>query len=362
MRIRYFLLIITAMGCNKQPYSKDYIYTKFDDRLSLQGKVDILRKSASVNDDALLTSIALLYAQNKNWIEAKTAISKAIKLNPLNASYHVYLANFNAELNNNMEAYEEAKVAFELGVYDKKLELLLARMSVETADTLGSNGFVTTYYLANRQNMEAQLLMARLYLMQKKYAKAKNLIQVVLSKDSLNYDAWKVAYNTYLKIDSTNLAIVYGNKLLKVDSTNAQYYFQVANLYLGNRQTVKAANFFTKSYRYLPLLTTLYLALGNYNNLALFDSVVFYSDSTFAGINYNDKEVLLMRAQAFDKRYKYDESYAVYNMLIKMGSTDSVVIAEQEIVQRKIAYLWRKKREQEQLADSLSNLMPIINF
>ena len=359
MKIWILFVVILTVGCKNQPYSKDYIYSIADDHLSLQGKVDLLRKSAEVNDDALLSSISLLYAQNKNWIEAKEAISRAIKLNPLNPSYHLYLANYNAELANNIEAYEEAKVAFELGVFDKKLEALLAKMSIETADTIKSNEFVIEYYESHKDNLEAQLLMTRLHLMNRKYDDAKDLIESVLETDSLSFNVWEIAYHTYMKVGNTNLAIDFGNKLLKIDSTNAQYYFEVASLYIGDNQLEKAANFFAKSYKYQTTLPSLYLALGNYSKLSLFDSVLYYSDSTFAGINYNDKDVLLYRARAFDKRYKYDESYMVYNRLIQMDSTDSLVNAEQEIVQRKIAYLWRKKREQKLLRDSVMNVSPI---
>lgn len=362
MRIGFFLLTILFIGCQQQPHSKDYIYTQKDDHLSLQGKVDILRGAATANDDALLTSIALLYAQNNNWVEAKSSISRAIKLNPLDPSYHLYLANYNAELNQNIEAYEEAKVAFELGAYDRKLEALIARMAIETLDTINGSKFVLKYYKANKETLEAQLLMARLQLMKKKYLEAEQLVTKVLQKDSSNFIGWKVAYQAYLKMDSLDLAIEYGNKLVKQDSTNALYYYQLAELYELKNELNVAATYFTKSYKNLQLIETLHLALRNYSKLIMYDSILYYSDSVFAGINYDDKEVLLKRAKAFDKKYKYEESYLVYNQLIKMDSTDSVVNAEQQIVQRKIAYLQRKKREQKQLADSLARAMPILNF
>lgn len=362
MRLWFYVVFIVLVGCQKKPYSQDYIYTQKDDHLSLQRKVDILRKSAAINDDALLTSIALLYAQNENWTEAKSSISKAIKLNPLEPSYHLYLANFNAELNNNVEAYEEAKVAFELGTYDKKLEALLARMAIETSDTINGGKFVIKYYKSNNKDSEAQLLMARLHLMQKNYGGAEQLIKLVLKKDSMNIGGWEVAYKSYLKMESTDLAIEFGNKLIREDSTNALYYLQVGTLYESKMELGIAASYFTKSYTNTQFLETLQMALRNYNALNMYDSIIYYTDSLFAGINSNDKEVLINRARAFDLRYKYEESYLVYNDLIQMDSTDSVVNAEQQIVQRKIAYLQRKKREQRKLADSLASSMPILNF
>jgi len=343
MRVFALLFIIALVGCQKQPHSKDYIYTLKDDQLSLQKKIDILRNSTSVNDSELLASIALLYAQNHNWSEAKFSISEAIKRNPLDASYHLYLANYNAELGYNIEAYNEAKIAFELGTYDKNLEALLARMAIETSDTVNASDFVVKYYKANKNNIEAQLLMARLHLMQSNYSNAEKLITQVLKEDSLNIKGLEVAYKAYLKLDSAELAINYGNQLLTIDSTNALYYYQLAELYYLENDVNTAANYFAKSYQNQPEVEVLQLSLRNYTELLMFDSVIFYSDSSFSGINYEDSEVLLTRARAFDKRYKYDESYLAYNKLLKMDSTDSVVNAEQQIVQRKIAYLQRKK-------------------
>lgn len=355
-------LILFVTGCVQQPYGKEYIYTPKDDRLSLQSKVDMLRESSAVNDDAMLSAISLLYAQNNNWIEAKGAISKAIKLNPINSTYHLYLAKYNAELANNIEAYEEAKVAFELGSYDKKLESLLARMALETSDTVNRKEFVTKFYQSNKKSREAQVLMAKLYLMEQKYNTANTMVEKVLIADSLNIEAIEIAYKSYSNLDSLEPALYYGEKLLEIDSTNAQYYFELAILYLGADNPLRAANYFAKSYQYQPLLSSLYLALGNYNKFHLHDSVIFYSDSIFSGINSGDKNILHIRAKALDKSYKYDQSFAVYNRLTKIDSTDSLVSAEKEIVLRKIAYLHRKKREQEQLADSLANAMPIIKF
>jgi len=362
MRVPVFLLIVFLIGCQKQPHSNDYIYTLKDDHLSLQKKVDILRKSSSINDDDLLASIAILYAQNKNWNEAKHSISKAIKLNPLNASYHLNLADYNAELHDNDEAYNEAKIAYELGAYNKKLEAFIARMAIETVDTVYGKEFILNYYQSNKSKIDAQLLMASLFLLRQDFEKAEKLASQTLTFDSLNIKALEIVYQSYLGLDSTRLAINYGNRLIGVDSTKALYFSQIAKLYNEEGNLNKAASYFARAYQIKNQPKLLRLGLRNYTKLGLYDSVLYYSDSSFAGINYLDSEVLLKRARAFDRKYKYEESYVVYNRLIKMDSTDSVVNAEQQIVQRKIAYLQRKKREQKQLADSVANAMPIINF
>lgn len=359
----FIIVMVLTLGCSKKhPLGKDYIYTAKDDHLSLQGKVDLLRASVAVKDDALLAAISILYAQNDNLIEAKESISKAIKINPLNPNYHLQLANYNAELQHNYAAYQEAKIAYELGAYDAKLEALIARMAIETSDSVKSRAFVTAYYNANQTSPDAQLLMARMHLLVQEYVAAKQFASKVLAVDSLNITGLEVMYAVFGQLENTALMLDFGNRLLVQDSTNAQLYFELATVYLQQSKTDKAAAYFAKSYRYQPMLPSLLLAITNYAKLMLYDSVLFYTDSSFARPHYLDKYVLLARAQAFDKRYKYDDSYLLYNRLVKMDSTDSVVNAERALVQRKITYLWRKKREQQQLADSLTSTMPIINF
>lgn len=358
----FALMLVFAFGCKQRPYSKDYVFTFSDDHLSLQDKVLLLRESASENDDALLASIASLYAQNKNWSEAKTSITKAIKLNPLDASYHLYLANYNVELNEPALAYAEAKIANDLEAYDPKLEALLAHMAIETGDTVEGSTFVKNYYKANSDNPEAKLLMARQALYEKNYVNAYNLVQEGLKADSLNEQGWQSAFAVYKQVDSVNKAIKSGYTLIKLDSANANYYDQLAELFKSIGDNTRSTTLVSESYQLKPSLDKLLEVIDYYEDIQKFDSVLFVTDSSFSKVNYRDKEVILARARAFDKKYKYDLSYATYAQLLKMDSTDTVALAEQAIVQRKIAYLQRKKQEQKRLADSLSNTMPTINF
>lgn len=358
----FALILILLFGCKYKPFSKDYIYTQSDDNLSLQEKVSLLKKSSSENDDALLASIASLYAQNKNWVDAKNSITKAIKLNPLDASYHLYLANYNVELNEPEQAYIEAKIANDLEAYDPKLEALLAHMAIKTKDTIEGGVFVRNYYNANPNNTSAKFLMARQLLFEKNYMGSYNLIQNALRKDSLNQDDLETAFALYSNIDSVSRAIAFGKRLIELDSLHVSYYDQLSDLYMLSGDNKLANHFHAISYTLKPDIGKLLGVIKYYENEQMYDSVLYFSDSTLAGTYSNDRSILLSRARAYDKTYKFDNSYEVYERMLKVDSTDSIAATEQASVQRKIAYLYRKRQEQKRLADSLANAMPTINF
>ncbi len=360
--ITVLLLPWLWQGCSR-PYSKEKIYTEKNDRLPLHQKVELLLgKSIHSNDDVLLTAISLLYSRNKNWVEAKESIQKAIKINPVNASYHLYLAQYNAKLAQNNEAYNEAKSAYELGAYDTNLEAFLARMAVATADTLRGQPFVEKYYQNNRNSTEAQLLMTQWMALNKHYNAAIKLAAHVLQADSLNTQAMQLKFKAWVKLDSVKLAVTQGEQLVALNWQNPWGYFTLGQLYEQQGNLPKAASYFAKAYNLAPSAETLSLVVDSYNALDMYDSVLYYSSYQVAGQSAQKYNIQLSRARAFDKRYNYDSAFIVYGRLLKIDSTDSVVTAEQAFVQRKIAYLQRKKREQKQLADSLANLMPSLNF
>ena len=356
------LFALISIGCKVRPYSREQIYVKADDHLTLQDKVTILKASSSVEDDALQASIANLYAQNGNWYQAKTSISKAVKLNPLEPSYHLSLAHYYVELNSPELAYNEAKIAHDLNAYDPNLDALLAKMAIETADSVEGASFVKRYYSANPQSSEAQLLMARLDLFEQNFYDAKKLVEQGLHTDSLNEQGWLTAFQVNNQLQDYENAELAGFKLIKLDSVNVNYYKQLAYLFEQKGDDKQAAHYYFETYKLEPDLKLLRNKLEFELSNGRYDSVLYYTDSLVAGSNYDSSYILLERARAFEKRYKYDDSHALYTRLWKRDTTDSVVLAERAIVQRKIAYLQRKKQEQKRLADSLANAMPTINF
>ena len=86
------------------------------------------------------------------------------------------------------------------------------------------------------------------------------------------------------------------------------------------------------------------------------DSIISVGQSAVL-IFPDNKEYLLMTARTLDKRYRYDDALPYYLTLYQMDTLDTLVRAELSYLQRKIAYLQRKRREERQAADSLSNAL-----
>ena len=345
-----------------RPYNKEKIYTKSDDHLSFQEKVDILKNSTKIEDDALYASIAGLYAQNNNWVDAQSSMVNAIKLNPLEPSYHLNLAHYYVEVNKPRLAYQEAKIANDLNAYDPNLDELLAQMAIETGDSIEGASFVERYYNSNPKVEKAQLLKARLALYQNDLQQAKTLVELGLRVDSLNKKGLQTAFELYKKLNDSDKTEESGKKLIDLDSLNTLYIKQLAKWYKTEGDSQKAAHYYYSLYKLDPQFEDLKFVINYQKEREQFDSVLYLTDSLISGSFYSDKNLLIERARAFDKRYKYDDSYVVYSQLLERDTADSVVLAERSIVQRKIAYLQRKRQEKRRLADSLANAMPTINF
>lgn len=59
-----------------------------------------------------------------------------------------------------------------------------------------------------------------------------------------------------------------------------------------------------------------------------------------------NKNILHTTARVLDGQYKFDEALTYYNMLFALDTLDTLVADELAYLQRKIAYLQRKKQEE----------------
>ena len=70
-----------------------------------------------------------------------------------------------------------------------------------------------------------------------------------------------------------------------------------------------------------------------------------------------NKDYLSITARTLDERFRYDDALPYYLTLYQLDTLDTLVKEELSYLQRKIAYLQRKRQEQRILADSLSKTL-----
>jgi tetratricopeptide (TPR) repeat protein len=96
--------------------------------------------------------------------------------------------------------------------------------------------------------------------------------------------------------------------------------------------------------------------LDSYGLAGNSDSLISLGQSAVLTFPEN-KDYLLITARTLDRRFRYDDALPYYLTLYQLDTLDTLVKEELSYLQRKIAYLQRKRQEQRILADSLSKTL-----
>jgi hypothetical protein len=86
------------------------------------------------------------------------------------------------------------------------------------------------------------------------------------------------------------------------------------------------------------------------------DSLISLGQSAVLAFPEN-KDYLLITARTLDRRFRYDDALPYYLTLYQLDTLDTLVKEELSYLQRKIAYLQRKRQEERIVADSLSKTL-----
>lgn len=91
-----------------------------------------------------------------------------------------------------------------------------------------------------------------------------------------------------------------------------------------------------------------YLQIANwYKSLSKWDSAIFYTNRLIE--RDSSREALLIKGGIYEQRGWLNTAYQTFEALVRRNPTDSIAINKAEIVARKIAYLRRKREEEEKI-------------
>jgi tetratricopeptide (TPR) repeat protein len=356
MGSRIFLLMVFTLGvlaCNTSPYSKLETHTPEEDNLTSSSKIAIYEESATVSSATSYAALARLYENQQAWSRAMGQIKMAIKEDPMNSYYHSLKANYAYALNDVSTAYREALTAYQLGSQSLQQSLILAKMAVALSEFSIVNNIIDSLAIVYPNDPEV------LYMAARKYDKTGN----------------------------NSLAESYYGKVLKLDSSYQDNILYYADFLFRQKQYNKAKEVLGKIEKREPSINILRLKADLYYNLGELDSAVaLYKETVRLNadtITYNRiidiyidqgstdeliqvyreasddfPEIVkykLLAARALDKRYRYDDALVYYEEAFEMDTTDTLIAAELSYLQRKMAYLQRKKNAERMLSDSLKN-------
>jgi len=332
-----------------------------NDLLPTKEKIKLLAGSGSQLDEGRLASLAKLYAQDSDLDNAIVSISKAIKLAPLNAAYHDQLARYASLAGKNLLARTESAIADDLGFSDLNHQILELQLALDDGDTtkflrmMGSMvNDVTPVPMLN-------YLYGVSYLMGKDTLEAIHRFKECIQKEPDMDKASLALSRIYAGEDSIELALNEVNRMLSRKPKLLNFILLKAELMEQMDATEEAINLYMQHWTLSHRAESLVKVKQIYWNRNEYDSVLKYSRIE-AAIVSREKDGLLSEARALDKLRQYQASLKIYTKLYELDTLDSKVGKERTMLERKIAYLQRKKEEEKKLADSLIKTLPALKF
>jgi hypothetical protein len=347
------LLGLAIAGCNQHsPHSKWQSYTTSDDKLSNQEKIDLYMEGSNVVSASGLAAVAGLYEEQKAWNLALKTIQLAIEEEPMNSSFHSRKAKYAYELGQRSTAYREALTAYQLGSKSLRQSMDLAKMAVALAEFQIVNDIIDSLLVAYPNDAMVLYMAARKYDENNSITLAGEYYSKVYNLDPANFDN-TLFYSRFLirqhdfEIAKDILSLVKAENSLKVISSLQ------ADVYYSLNQYDSAAYFYRIALGESADTVTYNKILNSYERAGSSEGLMKYGKLAVADYPEH-KNYLLITARALDKRYQFEQALPYYLTLYKLDTLDTLVQAELTYLQRKIAYLHRKRQEEKQLTDSLS--------
>jgi tetratricopeptide (TPR) repeat protein len=344
--LSYKLIILTLAitSCQYSPHSKWRAHNVDDDQLTNQEKIDLFISGSNKLSSSGLAAVAQLYENQLAWNQAMVAIKQAIEEDPMNSSYHSLKADYAYALGQKSVAYREALTAYQLGSKSLQQSLDLAKMAVALSEFSIVNNIIDSLLIAYPDDVDVVYMAARKHdksnnsdLARKYYAKV-NRANPENIDNALFYSRFLLAQNEFEEAKSVLDKAIDHNPSQAICLLQGDVHYRL--------EQFDSAAFYYQMALVSSIDTTTYnRILDSYSLAGINDSLISIGQSAVQAFPDN-KNYLLITARTLDKRYRYDEALPYYLSLYKMDTLDSLVAAELAYLQRKIAYLQRKRLEE----------------
>ncbi|MEM8966658.1 MAG: tetratricopeptide repeat protein [Bacteroidota bacterium] len=314
--------------------------------------VDEVIQDEPDNAEAYYRRAALLLQQNKT-NNALASIRKAIEIDKDIPAYHLISARALLLKGQNREAVRAAKLARSKGgdlieIYD-----ILAEASINSnyfEDALRYSDSALLYVPKNPQNYfrkgKAQVMLGDTL------AAEKNLLKSLeLGADAVA--VYGVLVDFYVNTGDYNRAKSYMDKILEQpkNAQDSRLLLQQARILrqTGYEDSARMVLYRIKTQGVTPVVLR-ELQNVHYQDRR-YDSAAYYSRQLL-NTRSDDKQAMLTLARVQNKRYNYSRAIKQYEEILELDSMQQYnihQIAQQELddLRGKVAYLWRKKQEEE---------------
>ncbi len=351
--IHRFLIIIILLSVSCQRYSRHEIVsaTSIEEETEMISFLSELIEKEQSNAQ-IYSKRSQVYFKMDDYSKALIDIQKALELEPTSPDLYQFQSKIYDAQNNHIESINSALQAEQRGLKNYELYRILAVNYLAINEVENAKQSIDRLMTLNR-SAENLCLKADIFLELKDSTEAVASYRQAIKEDPSLSRPYRSLYEIY-KFKDFERAENIIDEYLQADGSNSDMLLLKARL-LKNRNSYDSSLSFYKMTGALlsqenDILTEigqLYFERSDYDSALLLTNRVLLNDSLY-------RNASLLTARSLDKKRKYDEAKQVYEKLIIQDSTDLVVKEELDKLNRKVAYLWRLK-QQEQSFDSLRN-------
>ncbi len=357
LKSTYFLLFSFLLFFSCERYSRDQIVESGE----LQDADEVLDYLNDIierdkNNAQVYYKRAQVYLIIGDYRRAGIDVQKAVSLKSTDPDYYLLMSSIFDKRNNPAESIAAALQAEQRGLRNYELYRLMAVNYLKLNDAENAKKSIQRLLDFNR-NGENLSLQADILLELKDTTAAINSYKLSIEQQSNLIKPYRSLFDIYRNKGNEDVAEQYVDAFLKQEDENEEFLIKKARL-LISRQSYDSALTFLKEAeamqsKDLEVLNTLgmtYYFLQQYDTSLLIAEKSWEIDSLFV-------DNTLLKARSLDKLGNYADAQEVYTNLVKSDSTLVIASEELDILNRKVAYLWRLK-QQEQAFDSIRNSPP----
>ena len=350
--IGFVLILITGVACQQSASSRFEVVQLENDQLSDLDKIRIFEENSSLLSGSAYAAMANLYANSGNYESAINTVHEAILLEPMNSFFHTLKSNYAYQLGDISMAYREALTAYQLGSKSLEQSLILARMGVALSEYSIVNNIIDSLVVVYPNDPEVVFMAARKFEKSGQEGQAIDQYQKGIALDPQRLDNYYHLAQLYLNQNNSRSAL----KMLEpfeLPVIEPRLALLKAEAFERQAQVDSAARYFNfliaeqKDSVIYHRLIDLYRK-NDLNNELLAISTL--SADSFPLSKFFQQTA----AVALNERYRYPEALVYYRRLYELDTLDTLVAAEIPVLQRKIAYLQRKRE-----AERMENTIPI---
>ncbi|WP_185153539.1 tetratricopeptide repeat protein [Fulvivirga lutimaris] len=299
---------------------------------------------------------AQVYLTIGDYRRAGIDVQKAVNLKSTDPDYYLLKSSILDKRNNSEESIAAALQAEQRGLRNYQLYRLMAVNYLKLNDAENAKKSIQRLLDFNR-NGENLSLQADILLELKDTTAAISSYKLSIEQQSDLIKSYRSLFEIYRNKGNEALAEQYVDAFLQHEEENKEFLIKKARLLTARQSYDSALTFLnaagalqSEDLEVLNITGKTYYSLQKYDTSLLIAERSWEIDSLFV-------DNALLKARSLDKLGNYAEAQEVYTNLVKSDSTLVIASEELDILNRKVAYLWRLK-QQEEAFESIRNSPP----